>query len=166
MKSFILLFALITFSQLSFSQENKTSVYYLIRHAEKDLSNPSEKNPHLDSVGIKRAENWKSLFNDISFDAVYSSNYYRTIETAQPTATKNKLDITIYDPRTIDVEAFKNQNEGKTILIVGHSNTIPKLVNALIGKETYQDINESVYGHLYIVKIAKYGIDHSLEVID
>src|SRR5690606_34514351 len=132
MKSFILLFAFITSSIISFAQEVDVTTYYLIRHAEKDLSNPSEKNPHLDSVGMNRAEKWKNLFNNVAFDAVYSTNYHRTIETAQPTAAKNNLNITIYDPRAFNIEDFKKQTEGKIILIVGHSNTIPKVVNALI----------------------------------
>lgn len=166
MKSFILLFALLTSNIISFAQEAETTTYYLIRHAEKDLSNPSERNPHLDSVGIERSKRWKNLFSDVAFDAVYSTNYHRTIETAQPTATKNNLDITIYDPRAFNIEEFKKQTEGKTVLIVGHSNTIPKFVNALIGKEAYNDIDESVYSHLYIVKIANHGIDHSLELVD
>lgn len=166
MKYLILLFAILTSSITSFSQESEVTTYYLIRHAEKDLSNPTEKNPHLSDTGIKRSEDWKNLFNDVSFDAVYSTNYHRTIETAQPTATKNNLDITIYDPRAFNIEDFKKQTEGKIVLIVGHSNTIPKVVNALIGKDEYKDIDESVYGHLYIVKIAKNGIDHSLELVD
>lgn len=166
MKSIILLFALATVSMTSYAQASDVTVYYLIRHAEKDLSNLSDKNPHLDSVGRQRAEHWKTLFNDVSFDAVYSTNFHRTIETAQPTATKNNLDITFYDPRGIDIETFKKTNEGKTVLIVGHSNTIPKFANALIGENEYIEIDESVYGHLYVVKIAKDGIEHSLELVD
>ena len=166
MKYLILLFAILTSSITSFSQESEVTTYYLIRHAEKDLSNPSEKNPHLSDTGIKRSEDWKNLFNDVSFDAVYSTNYHRTIKTAQPTASKNKLDITIYDPRAFNIEDLKKQTEGKIVLIVGHSNTIPKVVNALIGEDEYKDIDESVYGHLYIVKISKNGIDYSLEIVD
>jgi 2,3-bisphosphoglycerate-dependent phosphoglycerate mutase len=42
--------------------------------------------------------------------------------------------------------------EGQTIVVVGHSNTAPKLVNLLAGS-SYPDLADSVYDQLYIVKI-------------
>lgn len=38
-------------------------------------------------------------------------------------------------------------------MIVGHSNTTPKLVNAIIKKDEYEDIDDYNYGNLYHVKI-------------
>jgi hypothetical protein len=42
---------------------------------------------------------------------------------------------------------------GKTLLIVGHSNTIPPLVNALIKTNKYQNLSDNEYGFLYKVTI-------------
>jgi broad specificity phosphatase PhoE len=86
-------------------------------------------------------------------DAIYSTNYHRTIETAQPTARKNGLDINTYDAGTIDTETFLRDNLGKHVLIVGHSDTTPKFVNSVIGKQIYSDIDDSNNGNIYIVTI-------------
>ena len=80
--------------------------------------------------------------------------YHRTKETAQPTATKNNLDIIIYDPRVIDdTEAFLMETKGKTVLVVGHSNTTPAFVNAILGEKKHENIDDDNNGNLYIVTI-------------
>lgn len=137
-----------------FSQETKTAEvtnYYFIRHAEKDRSNPSERNPHLMDKGLQRADNWSTILGNIHFGAVYSTDYNRTKETAEPTASKNDLEITIYDPRMTDLDSFLNTTKGKTVLVVGHSNTIPEFVNKVIGKDKYENIDDDNNGNLYIV---------------
>lgn len=139
-----------------FSQETKTAEvtnYYFIRHAEKDRSNPSERNPHLMDKGLQRADNWSTILGNIHFGAVYSTDYNRTKETAEPTASKNDLEITIYDPRMTDLDSFLNTTKGKTVLVVGHSNTIPEFVNKVIGKDKYENIDDDNNGNLYIVTI-------------
>jgi broad specificity phosphatase PhoE len=166
MKYFILLFALLISSITSFAQESEVTTYYLIRHAEKDRSNPSEKNPHLDADGLKRADNWNAILSNITFDAVYSSDYHRTKETAKPTALRNNLDVTIYNPSTINIQEFAKNTNGKTVLVVGHSNTIPAFVNGLIGSKKYKDIDDAVSGHLYIVTIIGDKIHDQLLVIE
>jgi hypothetical protein len=53
----------------------------------------------------------------------------------------------------IDIEAFKKETHGKTILIVGHSNTIPNMVNQIIKENKYTNIEENQFGNLYIVTL-------------
>lgn len=146
------------FSFNSYSQESKNespevTTYYFIRHAEKDRSNPSERDPHLKEVGSKRAENWKLILGNVHFDAIYSTDYFRTKETVQPTADKNSLKLTLYNPDTLDVELFKKETQGKTVLIVGHSNTIPGFVNAILGQEKYENIEDDNNGNIYIITV-------------
>jgi 2,3-bisphosphoglycerate-dependent phosphoglycerate mutase len=150
--SFTIFFALPTFSQESNSQE--TTTYYFIRHAEKDRSDTNNKNPTLIQEGILRAAKWSLVFDNVKFDAIYSTDYNRTKQTAQPTAEKNEIDILIYDPRNLYSEGFINNTKGKTILVVGHSNTTPQFVNAILGQEKYQSINDSNNANLYIVTIS------------
>ena len=140
----------------SFSQEenaSETTTYYFIRHAEKDRSDKTNRNPHLTEVGKTRAENWSAILEQVTFDAVYSTDYHRTKETAAPTALKNKLELTLYDPRAIDVKSFMEATKGKTVLIVGHSNTTPMFVNMVLGLKKYEDIDDSNNGNLYIITI-------------
>jgi len=148
-----------------YKKENPTT-YYLIRHAEKDQSDKSNRNPHLTDEGLKRAENWSKILANVKFDKIYSTNYHRTLETAKPTADFNNLDVTLYDPRNFDLEKFKSETHGKTILIVGHSNTTPYITNQLLEEKKYKMIDESNNGHLYIVTISNDKSSSSLLQID
>lgn len=130
-----------------------TTTYYLIRHAEKDKSDPSNKNPNLIVNGLKRAKKWSNHFKNIDFNAIYSTNYNRTIETALPTAMDQELEITPYNPQTLDLKLFLKETKGQNILIVGHSNTTPAFVNKIIGEEKYQSIDETINSKLFIVSI-------------
>lgn len=130
-----------------------TTTYYLIRHAEKDRSDPDNRNPSLTEEGIARANNWAATFKEVAFDAVYSTEYARTQETATPTATQKGLEIQSYDPRNLFDENFQNTTLGKTVLVVGHSNTTPSFVNAIINEDRFQAIDDSNNANLYIVTL-------------
>lgn len=135
------------------STETETSTYYLIRHAEKDRSDKSNKNPDLTKQGNNRAAYWADVFKKVPFDAVYSTNYNRTQQTAKPTAEAHELEITSYHPFKIDLKKFLNDTKGKTVLIVGHSNTTPAFANRLLNKEKFENIDDTNNGNLYIVTI-------------
>ena len=83
--------------------------------------------------GYKRADAWKEVFKNVKFDAVYATNYNRTKLTAKPTADANQLPIRVYDPKNMYTESFQYNTKGKTILVVGHSNTTPMFVNKILG---------------------------------
>lgn len=133
----------------------KTTTYYLIRHAEKDKTDKNNKDPHLTKAGKKRANKWATIFKDVKFDMVFSTNYNRTKETAMPTAKANAIDITYYNPRNLASKEFIENTKGKTVLIVGHSNTTPKFANALLEKENYALMQEDNNANLYIVTLIK-----------
>ena len=135
--------------QVTLSQ-NTITQYYFIRHAEKA---DSSKNPDLSEKGIERAQQWKALFSEINFDSVYSTDFNRTLQTIQPIVAGNNQLLKIYNPKMIDVELFKKETHGKTILIVGHSNTVPNMVNQIIKENKYVDIAENQFGNLYIITL-------------
>lgn len=137
----------------------QTTTIYLIRHAEKA---DSSKDPVLSETGIQRANHWNDVFSAINFDAVYSTNYNRTQQTATITAKKNKVIVKLYDPKTIDIEKIKKEHLGQNILIVGHSNTTPDLVNKLIHQNVYETIDETTFGNLYIVTINESVVNYQL----
>ncbi len=156
MKNYFLFLFLVV--QLSFAQHKTTTIYF-IRHAEKV---DSSKNPDLSTLGLERAAHWNEIFSDTPFDAIYSTDFTRTKQTAAPTATNKKITITIYDPKNIDFQKFKTDNLGKTVLVVGHSNTIPDFVNKLINQEEYSNIEDKTFGNLYIVTLNGDIINHLL----
>ena len=152
MKKLILTFIFLSLSLISYAQEITT--YYLIRHAEKLRIDKTDKNPNLNFNGYKRAEAWKDVFSNVSFDAVYSTDYNRTKLTAKPTAISKNLPILLYNPNTMYSEAFQNNTKGKTVLVVGHSNTTNVFVNKILGIEKYNEINDNNNSNLYIVTIS------------
>ena len=72
---------LLLIGQIGLAQELTT--YYLIRHAEKERIDPSNRDPHLTAVGQERSENWQKIFKEVSFDMIYSTPYHRTRETRE-----------------------------------------------------------------------------------
>lgn len=149
---FSLLFIAITTLQAQETVE-KTTTYFLIRHAEKVRENPADKNPDLNERGFLRAENWLKVLQHISFDAIYSTDFKRTLNTITPISKKLYLVPLIYNPSKIDIDHFQLENSGKNILIVGHSNTIPQFVNGLIHQQKYQEMDDNEFSHLYIVTV-------------
>ncbi len=146
----LFLLCFLFFTTISFGQEVTT--YYLIRHAEKDLSDKSNPNPHLTEVGKVRAQAWKTIFKEVSFDKIYSTAYHRTLETAYPTAEDHQLNVEDYDPKNLYSPNFKKATQGKTVLVVGHSNTTPYLANKISEVQSYTDIEERIHGNLYIIQ--------------
>ncbi|MGB5420047.1 histidine phosphatase family protein, partial [Algibacter sp.] len=64
--------------------ESQVNHFYFVRHAEKDRSNPDNDNPKLTDTGVSRAKLLNTILENVKFHAVYSTNYFRTIETAKP----------------------------------------------------------------------------------
>ncbi len=129
------------------------STFYFIRHAEKDRSDAENTDPELNQDGMGRAMHWAEILKDVPLDAVYSTDYQRTSMTASPISVKQDVDIQYYDPRIIDIAEFKLNNRNKNVMVVGHSNTTPSLVNQMIGEEKYDAMDDSDNGSLYIVQI-------------
>ncbi|WP_422861415.1 SixA phosphatase family protein [Flagellimonas sp. W118] len=129
------------------------STFYFIRHAEKDRTDPENHDPELNQDGLMRAVKWAEVFDQIDIDIIYSTNYERTSMTAAPVAVKKNINVKYYDPRDLDITAFKLENEGKNVLVVGHSNTTPTFVNNMLGIEKYNQMDDTDNSSLFIVRI-------------
>lgn len=136
----------------------QTTTFILLRHAEKDTSQAGstmmKADPSLSKAGEVRAESLLEVLKQYKPDMIYSTNYIRTKATATPLAKKFNKEIQIYDPKNI--AAFSEQimqETGKTVVVVGHSNTTPALVNLLIKESKYPNLDESIYNQLWIVTI-------------
>ena len=147
----------VTLPVISQESEEPTTTYYFIRHAEKDRSDKTNKDPNLILEGVLRAAKWSIVFENVPFDAIYSTNYNRTRQTAQPTAEKKGLEVQIYDPRQLYSDEFAQATKGQTVLVVGHSNTTPAFVNTVLGERKYPNIDDSNNANLYIVTITGSG---------
>ncbi|KAA1247105.1 histidine phosphatase family protein [Aquimarina sp. RZ0] len=150
------IFVICALSFSGFAQEtsdNQETTYFFIRHAEKELGDPTNRNPNLTETGRNRAENWSKVFADTTIDFVYSTDYLRTQQTAAPIAKSKKLVITSYDPRNLYDQEFRSKTKGKTSIIVGHSNSTPAFVNKILEQKKYTSIDEKEHGKLFIIKI-------------
>ena len=145
---FLLFFVSFSYSQ-TIDSSSCTSIY-LIRHAEKVRGNVKDKNPHLNSKGLVRAEKWGSFFKNIKFDAVYSTDYFRTKETAKPILSESQK-LTIYNPSSINYDDFIELNKGKIVLVVGHSNTVPGFANKILNNNIYNNIEDNNNSNLYFI---------------
>ena len=134
------------------------TIYYLVRHAEKDTSvagaTMMQANPPLSEKGVQRSTRLASLLEKENIDYIFSTKYLRTQSTAQPLATLIGKEIQFYE--ITKGTAFSDSIQqmpflGKTLLIIGHSNTIPPLVNALIKTNKYQNLSDNEYGFIYKV---------------
>lgn len=153
MKKILLVLFLISININVIAQEESTTKYFFMRHAEKDRSDKTNKNPELTEIGLNRANFWRDVLSNVPFDMVYSTNYKRTIQTAQPTADKNNLEIIFYDPRDMFNEEFQKNTKGKNVLVVGHSNTTWVFANKVIDEEKYSEIEDNNNSNLYIVTL-------------
>lgn len=128
---------------------------YVVRHAEAEHAGDD---PDLTDVGIARAEALASLLRSADLDAVYSSPMQRTMQTAAPTAVVHELDVSPYRPNDADglAERIARDHVGQTLLVVGHSNTVPMIV-ASLSAGTIDDIAHDEYDNLYVVTIVPTG---------
>lgn len=129
----------------------------LVRHAEPATLPPRD--PGLASSGAQRAQLLARMLVDVPLTAVYSTQFARTRETAEPTATSHGLDVTVLTATSAEshvrdvVERVRNLSPGSVVLVVGHSNTVPAVVEALGGGETPQ-LTENEFDSLFIVTLS------------
>jgi 2,3-bisphosphoglycerate-dependent phosphoglycerate mutase len=122
----------------------------LVRHAEKAADGSAD--PPLTPEGERRAEELALVLDLMDIRAVYSTPYRRTRRTAAPTAEKKGLGIREYKPGHEDdfIRQVIADHKGETVLVVGHSNTVPRLANAAAGRDLFSDLEDSVYDNLFI----------------
>jgi broad specificity phosphatase PhoE len=128
--------------------------FFLLRHAEKDsLGN-------LSVTGRERAAQLPKIFKNIKFDRIFSTDVSRTKATA----------MTVCEAQKVPLELYKHQNQkalmeqwmqkkGQKILIVGHSNTIPALLNVLKNakKPVFKDLGDNEYNKLFYIRSSAIG---------
>jgi len=145
--------------------------YYVVRHAEKaivtrDSSGYTPSNPPLSEAGQVRAIVLREELKKAHIGSIFSTNYHRTISTAKPLSVElGDLAIQIYSPSKDSLDALMARVKAirkKSVLIVGHSNTVDDIVNKLTGETNIPgDLNESQYDNLYIIRKKKGKMEFS-----
>ena len=130
----------------------------LVRHAEKKIVPPENKDPDLSPAGMARAEELVRMFGDSGIGAIYATQYKRTQQTVKPLADKLNIPVTQIDAKkTADlVKQIRAQNAGQVIFIAGHNNTVPEIIAAMGGPQL-PIIPETEYDNLYILTVYSSG---------
>jgi broad specificity phosphatase PhoE len=138
----------------------KTTTVVLVRHAEKELSTIAD--PPLTQDGEVRAERLAQLFGKVrgvgKLEAIYVSDTRRSQQTAAPLAAQARLQPVIVPGA--DVRGLANHamhdHRGGTVLIVGHSNTIPEIIERISGIQV-PPIADEEFDSIYIVSVPTLG---------
>jgi 2,3-bisphosphoglycerate-dependent phosphoglycerate mutase len=160
MKTFYLLLIFLfvftaSFTKAEAQKKSRVTTVILLRHAEKQIIEGND-NPPLSPAGIERSQRLQSTFPNVVPDIFYSTPFIRTQETLKPWATALNKEIKTYDSgKLLEFSEELLKQQGKTIVVVGHSNTIPQLVNLLIHNEKYRQLPDDEYGTIYIVTIKR-----------
>jgi phosphohistidine phosphatase SixA len=133
------------------------TVVIVVRHAEKAAA-PAD-DPPLTEAGAARARALAATLADADVGAVITTQYLRTRETARPLAEARGITPEVVragGPVAAHAKAVADAaraHAGKTVLVVGHSNTVTQIVEALGGPRA-RDLCDSEYSWLFTVVIS------------
>ena len=131
--------------------QGATTVVILVRHAEKGTTPAND--PPLTEGGKARAEALMAALADANVQAVITTQFVRTRDTGKPVADAGRL-----TPEVVAAAAggghaqavadAVRKHAGQTVLVVGHSNTVPAIIAALGGPKM-PDLCDSEYSALF-----------------
>ncbi|TYT25453.1 histidine phosphatase family protein [Luteimonas viscosa] len=129
------------------------ATFVVVRHAEK-ASSPDD-DPVLDPAGLERARLLARELADQPVVAIYATGYRRTRQTAAPSAATFGLQVTTYDakaPATALAAQLRAAHPRGTVLVAGHSNTVPDIVAALCGCDS-EPMPETEYDRISTIRV-------------
>ena len=136
---------LTTFSSVASAQR----AVFLVRHA--DRLDDSEDTP-LSKAGEARAQLLARLLQDAGITAIYTSQFQRTIKTAEPLAMALQIKpVSIPAPdRDGLFKRIRSENTNDIVLIVGHDRSVPALLK-LFGHPVDVKIAPTEYDNLFVL---------------
>lgn len=159
MRRHLVLRALVTLFAITPALSAQSTTVIVVRHAEKATAPAAD--PPLTAAGEARAAALVDVVKDAGISAIISTNYLRTKGTVVPIAARLGLTVQIVNaalpqhPRLVADSVLANYR-GKTVLISGHSNTVPAIVAAL-GAPRPADICDDGYDNVFVVTIPASG---------
>jgi 2,3-bisphosphoglycerate-dependent phosphoglycerate mutase len=153
-----LIYCFMCFMGIFFNKSNaqpvaaETVQLILFRLAEKEQSDDAD--PDLSAAGKQRAERLVTLLKDMQIDELYATPYKRTAQTLAPLAAGRQLQITTYNPGQLrELAQTLSDKKGKTIVVAGHANTVPELLNMLLGENKYTTLPENDFGKVWVLTL-------------
>jgi phosphohistidine phosphatase SixA len=122
----------------------------VVRHAEKvDQSQDAA----LSEAGLRRAATLAAALRDLPVTAVYTSQFQRTQQTVAPLCQVLRLAAKVVPAN--DAAALASAiaaHAGGTVVVCGHSNTVPDLLDKL-GVKQAPAIADATFDHLFVVRL-------------
>ena len=153
--------ALLVFAPLVRAQSTSvaSTTVILVRHAEKAAEPAAD--PPLTADGAARAVALVALVRDAGVSAIISTRFQRTLQTAAPAAAALRVPVEIVEARAPNharmvADSLLVRHRGQTVLVVGHSNTVPAIVAAL-GAPQPAEICDPDYDNVYVVTVPATG---------
>lgn len=124
---------------------------WIVRHAEKDTAFATRANPDLNAMGKQRALDLAAYLKKESIGLIYSTDTKRTRQTAEHFSAL----LEIYNPRNLATVAAQllEKARGKTVLLIGHSNTVLETIEALGGQRPVKALSDDDYDYIFKVEI-------------
>jgi len=121
----------------------------LVRHAERA---DQSKDSALSEAGRARARSLATLLSQTGINAIYASQYQRTVKTAEPLAALLKIPVQTMPAAETKalVARLRSQHKSDIVLVVGHSDTVPELLH-LLGGPANETIEDFDFGNVYVV---------------
>lgn len=148
------LFGLAAKSQVAVT-DTSTRIY-LVRHAEKEPD--GSKDPSLSKAGFARAGDLMRTLQDRNIQRIYVTQFRRSRMTADSMHLQLGIETVEYNGKDTTgddlVKQITDHNDwGKSILVIGHSNTILRIAKRFGAKvEDSLDIPEYEYDNLVFLK--------------
>lgn len=138
---------------------SRETTVYIVRHGEKESSDPKNQDPDLSKEGKERAQALAFMLKDEKIDVAFATKYKRTNQTISPTAKSNRIQIQLYEANDFQglAELIKSKYRNRKVLIAGHSNTVLELLDAFGTKRPVPALTEDDYDFLFELKIDRFG---------
>jgi broad specificity phosphatase PhoE len=145
-------------------QDNfKPITVYLVRHAER--ADEPRQDPPLTEKGAARSQELARILSNANIKTVITSQFLRTKQTAEPLAkqvnvpvTSISLSVNPANPRMISEQSTAEvtnkilERAGESVLVVGHSNSIPDIIK-MLGGDVSPVIDEKKHDDLFVVTV-------------
>lgn len=133
-------------------------VIFLVRHAERaDVpAQPQQshtmlaEDPPLTPAGEQRAARLAAVLADSGIQAIYTTEFKRTRQTAAPLADRLKIKPVMSAAKDPAPLVSQLKKAAAPVLVVGHANTLPDLMKAL-GVTESVTIGDNDYDNIFVV---------------
>ncbi len=148
-------------------ESQATTTVVFVRYAE---TADKAENPGLSPAGRVRARELARVIGSIDVvagvDAIFTTQFRRTQETAEPLASAGQVPVQVVDAEKITglTQLILKEYKGRIVLVITDGDALPLLIREFHGSKRLAPIAAGEYDNLYIVSIPWYGKVKTLQL--